>query len=85
MFPTFENILLSFQWGAHIFGWIICGLSEHFVINDGAKRQKVKGIKPQGDTRFNLENSLYTRGKNHGRQPTSNFTMIGVRLAAYKK
>jgi hypothetical protein len=27
-----------------------------------------KGIKPQ-DTRFNVENPLNTRGKNHGRQP----------------
>jgi hypothetical protein len=37
-----------------------------------------------------MENSLNVRGKNHGRQPVSNFTMIGVRLqtpivTAYKK
>jgi hypothetical protein len=54
------------------------------------KRREVKEIKPQGDTRFNVENPPNTRGKNHGRQPASNFTMIGVRLqtptaAAYKK
>jgi hypothetical protein len=49
-----------------------------------------KEIKPQGDMRFNVENPPNTRGKNHGRQPASNFTMIGVRLqtptaATYKK
>jgi hypothetical protein len=64
--------------------------SAPIVINDGAKRREVKEIKPQRDTRFNVKNSLNTRGKNHRRQPTSNFTMIGVRLqtltaAAYKK
>jgi hypothetical protein len=55
-----------------------------------AKTTKSKEIKPQGDTRFNVENPINPRGKNHGRQPASNFTMIGVRLqtptaAAYKK
>jgi hypothetical protein len=60
------------------------------VINNGAKRREVKEIKPQGDTIFNVENPLNTRGKNDERQPASNFTMIGVRLqtptaAAYKK
>jgi hypothetical protein len=54
------------------------------------KRQEVKEIKPQGDTRFNVENPPNTRGKNHKRQPASNFTMIGARLqtttaAAYQK
>jgi hypothetical protein len=49
-----------------------------------------KEIKPQGDTRFNVENHPNTRGKNHRRQPANNFIMIGVRLqtpmvAAYKK
>jgi hypothetical protein len=50
------------------------------VMNDSLKRRGVKEIKPQGDTRFNVGNPLDTRGKNHGRQPASNFTMIGVRL-----
>jgi hypothetical protein len=54
------------------------------------KQREVKEIKPQGDTRFNVENPPNTSGKNHGRQPAGNFTMIGVRLqkptaAAYKK
>jgi hypothetical protein len=52
-----------------------------------------KEIKPQGDkgdTRFNVENPPNMRGKNHMRQPASNFTMIGVQLQtpmaeAYKK
>jgi hypothetical protein len=60
------------------------------VINDGENKQEVKEIKPQGDTRFNVENPPNMRGKHYERQPTSNFTMIGVRLqtpttAAYKK
>jgi hypothetical protein len=68
--------------------WLFyCVLS---VINDGEKRHEVEEIKPQGDTIFNVENPPNTRGKNQGRQPASNFTMIGVRLqtptaAAYKK
>jgi hypothetical protein len=54
------------------------------------KRHEVKEIKPQGDTIFNVENPPNTRGKNQGRQPASNFTMIGVQLqtptaVAYKK
>jgi hypothetical protein len=47
-------------------------------------------MKLQGDTRFNVDNTLNTREKNHGRQPVANFTMIGVWLQtpmmmAYKK
>jgi hypothetical protein len=41
---------------------------------------EVKEIKLQVDMRFNMENPPNTRGKTHGRQPASNFTMIGVWL-----
>jgi translation initiation factor 1 (eIF-1/SUI1) len=34
---------------------------------DGVKQQEVNEIKLQGDTRFEVENPLNTRGKNHGR------------------
>jgi hypothetical protein len=54
------------------------------------KTVRSKEVKPQGDTRFKIENPLNVRGKNHICQPASNSTMIGVRLqtltaAAYKK
>jgi hypothetical protein len=73
------------------------GKGRHGNVNNGGgcyklwrKRREVKEIKPQGNTRFNVENPPNMRGKNHGRQPASNFTMIGVRLqtptvVAYKK
>jgi hypothetical protein len=66
-----------------------CGISD-LCYKRWQKRQEVKEIKPQGDTRFNVENRPNTRVKNHRRQPESNFIMIGVRLqtpivAAYKK
>jgi hypothetical protein len=52
------------------------------------KTARSKEIKPQGDTRFYVENPLNARGKNRGRQPVRTSTVIGVRLqtaAAYKK
>jgi hypothetical protein len=55
-------------------------IHHHGVINDDAKRTRSKEIKPHETRDFNVENSLNTRGKNHGRQPSSNFTMIRVRL-----
>jgi hypothetical protein len=66
------------------------GCTQQLVINDDAKRTRSKEIKLQETQDFNVKNPLNTRGKNHRHQPTSNFTMIGVRLqmptaAAYKE
>jgi hypothetical protein len=65
---VFADVHLNYVWGYFcIRCMLMCIFIYGIVMNDGVKRQEVKEIKLLGDTRFNVENPLNTRGKNHGR------------------